>query len=216
MRSFPALFNAVEVRYDLVDKLAAARVASVPVASGEAASSCLWDGAQDRGAFICPGSRIERRTLEIDYQPRWGVLVPIEPGRRTVVEYGPLPATVWEGGRLWLWFGLHDYHARKHSPAPVTVEVEIDEGLILDVARLAADSVERPAAPLTTYLLGYAAALAGGGTEEVEALAGRAQILAEKWDGRREISADDFNEADLVESNPSEFRLVDSDLVDSE
>jgi hypothetical protein len=96
------------------------------------------------------------------------------------------------------------------------IEVEIDEGLILDVARVAAHSVERPAAPLTTYLLGYAAALAGGDTEEIEALAGRAQTLAEKWDGRKEISADDFNEADLVESAPSDPRLADPDLVDSE
>lgn len=80
------------------------------------------------------------------------------------------------------------------------VDAEIDEGLILDLARVAAHSVEKPAAPITTYLLGFAAALRGGGAEEVEELAGRAQVLAEKWDGQREISPDDFNEADLIDS----------------
>ena len=48
------------------------------------------------------------------------------------------------------------------------IDAEIDEGIILDLARDAAHSVERPAAPITTYLLGYAAALAGGSPEKVE------------------------------------------------
>ena len=37
------------------------------------------------------------------------------------------------------------------------VDAEVDEGLILDLARDAAHSVERPAAPITTFLVGYAA-----------------------------------------------------------
>lgn len=77
------------------------------------------------------------------------------------------------------------------------VDAEVDEGLIIDLAGVAARSVEQPAAPVTTYLLGYAAALRGGGVEDVELLAARAQVLAEKWAGD-EVSADDFNEADLV------------------
>jgi hypothetical protein len=76
-------------------------------------------------------------------------------------------------------------------------DAEIDEGLILDVARDAAHSVERPAAPITTFLVGYAAALRGGGVEDIERLAGRAQALAEKWGGD-DVSPDDFNEEDLV------------------
>ena len=38
------------------------------------------------------------------------------------------------------------------------VEVDVDEALVLDLARDAAHNVERPAAPITTFLLGYAAA----------------------------------------------------------
>jgi len=62
------------------------------------------------------------------------------------------------------------------------VEAEIDEALVLDLARAAAHQVERPAAPITTYLLGYAAALHGVDPAGVEALAGRATVLANGWD----------------------------------
>lgn len=76
-------------------------------------------------------------------------------------------------------------------------DAEVDEALILDVARDAAHAVERPAAPITTFLVGYAAAMRGGSVEDIELLAGRAQALAEKWSGDV-ITPDDFNEEDLV------------------
>jgi uncharacterized protein DUF6457 len=66
------------------------------------------------------------------------------------------------------------------------IETEVDEGIVLDLARDAAHSVERIAAPITTYLLGYAAALADGSPEKVEQLAARASELAEKWGGERD------------------------------
>lgn len=76
-------------------------------------------------------------------------------------------------------------------------DTEIDEGLILDLAREAAHSVERAAAPITTFLVGYAAAMRDGSVQDIELLASRAQALAEKWSGDVP-SPDDFNEADLV------------------
>jgi hypothetical protein len=76
-------------------------------------------------------------------------------------------------------------------------DVEIDEGLVLDVARDAAHEVERPAAPITTFLLGYAAALRGGSATAVEELAARAQALALKWGGD-DVTPDDFNADDLI------------------
>ena len=51
---------------------------------------------------------------------------------------------------------------------------------------------------LGVALIGFAAAQQGGGPEVVERLAARAQALAEKWDGARPISPDDFSEEDLV------------------
>ena len=68
--------------------------------------------------------------------------------------------------------------------AALGLEGEIDEGLVLDVAREAAHNVVRPAAPISTYLLGYAAARAGGGPEEVERLAARIVELAAAWESR--------------------------------
>ena len=68
--------------------------------------------------------------------------------------------------------------------AELGLEGEIDEGLVLDVAREAAHNVLRPAAPVSTYLLGYAAALAGGRPEDVERLAARVVALATAWESR--------------------------------
>lgn len=62
------------------------------------------------------------------------------------------------------------------------VEVEVDEALILDLARDAAHNVERRSAPITTFLLGYAAAKFDGNPVEVERLSGLAAELALRWD----------------------------------
>jgi hypothetical protein len=62
------------------------------------------------------------------------------------------------------------------------VEAEVDEGLILDLARAAAHNVERPAAPITAYLLGLAVGSTGANPEQTEQLAARAQALADHWD----------------------------------
>ena len=62
------------------------------------------------------------------------------------------------------------------------VEVDLDEALVLDLAREAAHNVDRPAAPITTFLLGYAAARSDGDPDEIERLAGAAMALAQRWD----------------------------------
>jgi hypothetical protein len=93
------------------------------------------------------------------------------------------------------------------------IEHEVDEGIVLDLARDAAHSVERPAAPITTYLLGYAAAVHGADPDKLEELSARATELAEKWGGE-EVSADDFTEADEIEDEP--FDRAQEPLVDAE
>lgn len=62
------------------------------------------------------------------------------------------------------------------------VEAEVDEALVLDLARVAAHNVERVAAPITTYLLGFAAGAQDAGPAEVEKLAMRANALADGWE----------------------------------
>lgn len=56
-------------------------------------------------------------------------------------------------------------------------------GTLLDLARDAAHSVARPAAPLTTFLVGYAAGIASTGEpwadrQDLERLAARASLFA--------------------------------------
>ena len=74
------------------------------------------------------------------------------------------------------------------------IETEVDEALLLDLAKVAADNVVRMAAPITTYLVGYAAGSAGADEEEIERLAARAQALAEGWD--RPSNAPDPDDVD--------------------
>ncbi len=74
------------------------------------------------------------------------------------------------------------------------VDTELDEGLVLDLARVAAHNVERIAAPVTTYLLGFAAGQRAANPQAVEAMAARAQRLAEGWD--RPAGAPDPDDVD--------------------
>ncbi|MEU5163576.1 NTP transferase domain-containing protein [Streptomyces sp. NPDC020875] len=61
------------------------------------------------------------------------------------------------------------------------VDLDVDTHLLLDLARDAAHGVARPAAPLTTFLVGYAAASAGGGPEAVAEAVRKATALARRW-----------------------------------
>ncbi|MET9391782.1 NTP transferase domain-containing protein [Streptomyces sp. NPDC006624] len=61
------------------------------------------------------------------------------------------------------------------------LDLEVDTRGLLDLARDAAHGVARPAAPLTTFLVGYAAAQAGGGPEAVAEAARKAAALAARW-----------------------------------
>ncbi|MFF0480446.1 DUF6457 domain-containing protein [Streptomyces sp. NPDC004435] len=65
------------------------------------------------------------------------------------------------------------------------LDLDVDTGVLLDLARDAAHGVARPAAPLTTFLVGYAAAKAAeDGTAPAEAVAEaarKAAALAQRW-----------------------------------
>jgi hypothetical protein len=89
------------------------------------------------------------------------------------------------------------------------IELEMDEALVLDVAREAAHRVQRPAAPISTFLLGYAAGVAGGETEDVERLAARVVALADRWEGG-EASPPELDEPGGVED------LEDTAMVDAD
>ncbi|MFJ3231427.1 NTP transferase domain-containing protein [Streptomyces sp. NPDC086787] len=66
--------------------------------------------------------------------------------------------------------------------AELGIDLDVDTGALLDLARDAAHGVARPAAPLTTFLVGYAAAQAKGGPEAVAEAVRRATALALRWE----------------------------------
>ena len=75
---------------------------------------------------------------------------------------------------------LDDWVAALASELGVPADT-VDVRELLDVARDAAHHVDRPAAPLTTFLVGYAAARAGGGAAALAEAAANARRLAQEW-----------------------------------
>ncbi len=61
------------------------------------------------------------------------------------------------------------------------IDLEVDIHGLLDMTRDVAHGVARPAAPLTAFLVGYAAATAGGGPEAVAEANRKAAQLALRW-----------------------------------
>ena len=80
------------------------------------------------------------------------------------------------------------------------LDLDVDNRLVLDVAREAAHLVERPAAPISTFLLGYAAARAGGSREDVQRLAERVVEVARRAGAQDTEAVAD--EADEMVSGP--------------
>jgi hypothetical protein len=93
--------------------------------------------------FRCATTLVEPRTLEIDYRPRRGLLVPLEQSKTTRVEWSDVPV----GAFLVGWVGLHDYYARKSSDAPVELALFVDGRAALTVPVANADGWKRFALP---------------------------------------------------------------------
>ena len=75
---------------------------------------------------------------------------------------------------------IHEW-AAELAEALAAQGADVDVPLLLDVARDVAHAVNRPAVPITMYLLGYAAAGRGGSAEAVEAACAQTQDLARDW-----------------------------------
>ncbi|KEF07985.1 MULTISPECIES: NTP transferase domain-containing protein [Streptomyces] len=78
------------------------------------------------------------------------------------------------------------------AKAELGIELDVDTAALLDLARDAAHGVARPAAPLTTFLVGYAAAQQG---RDVSVLAAKAAALANRWAAEAAENADATPEA---------------------
>lgn len=73
---------------------------------------------------------------------------------------------------------LEDWVAELAPALGLEAEFALDITLVLDLARDAAHGVARPAAPLTTFLVAYAAARSDGSPATVRRLADIASTLA--------------------------------------
>jgi len=62
---------------------------------------------------------------------------------------------------------LEDWATALAAELGVTGDIDIDIEQILDLAGLAAHNVKRPAAPLTTFIVGLAAGKAGGSGQDI-------------------------------------------------
>jgi Domain of unknown function (DUF6457) len=71
------------------------------------------------------------------------------------------------------------------------IDLSLDVMDLLELARVAAHEVARPAAPLTTFLVGYAAGAKGGGVAAVqEAADATRRLLAQRDPQRSEDSGE--------------------------
>lgn len=76
------------------------------------------------------------------------------------------------------------------AKADLGIDLDVDTATLLDLARDAAHGVARPAAPLTTFLVGYAAGRAGGGPQAVAEAARKAAELARRWEAEAAQTAE--------------------------
>lgn len=74
---------------------------------------------------------------------------------------------------------LDDWIAAAKSELGIDLDVDVPG--LLDMTKEVAHGVARPAAPLTAFLVGYAAALAGGGAQAVAEANRKVTALAARW-----------------------------------
>lgn len=68
-----------------------------------------------------------------------------------------------------------------HVRGELDIEVSPDLQALLDATRDIAHGIERPAAPVTAFLIGYAAARRGGSTQDIDEVTQRVLGLVEQW-----------------------------------
>jgi hypothetical protein len=107
---------AVTVLWDGTSHAGDARVTQT---LGAAETPCYRESG---ASFRCASTHVERRTLEIDYQPRRGLLTPVDGARTTHVAWDGVPL----GRALVVYAGIHDYYARKNADGLVDLRVTVD------------------------------------------------------------------------------------------
>jgi len=115
----------VIVTEDFTSHLEDARITQAPSDGRGNETPCY----RDADGFRCHGTHVERRTLEVDYQPRRGILAPVDGTLTTRIEYSEVDL----GSRLIGYTALHDYFSRKNADGPVDFAVFIDNERVLSI-----------------------------------------------------------------------------------
>jgi hypothetical protein len=113
---------AAHVIWDFTAHADDARVTQTPGTAPPAGNNETPCYADVGAGWRCPGSRVERRTLEIDYRPRRGILAQADSGRTTHIGFTEVPL----GATLVVYAGIHDYYARKNGSGLVDFTVVVD------------------------------------------------------------------------------------------
>ncbi len=71
------------------------------------------------------------------------------------------------------------------ATAELGIDLDVDVIDVLDMTKVVAQQVARPAAPVTAFLVGYAAAQAGGGPGAVREANAKVAALAERFAAAR-------------------------------
>jgi hypothetical protein len=79
---------------------------------------------------------------------------------------------------------MHDWIAAAEDD--LGIDLDVDVAGLLDMTKVVAHEVARPAAPITSFLVGYAAALQGGGPDAVASANRLVTELAARWAGEHE------------------------------
>ncbi|MGW0996931.1 DUF6457 domain-containing protein [Streptomyces sp. NPDC002523] len=79
---------------------------------------------------------------------------------------------------------MHDWIAAAEDDLGIDLDVDVTG--LLDMTKVVAHEVARPAAPVTSFLVGYAAALRGGGPEAVARANRLVTELAARWASKHE------------------------------
>jgi hypothetical protein len=110
---------AAAITFDFTSHAGEARVTQTLGAGAE--TPCFRDGGAAVG-FRCATTRVEPRTLEMNFLPRRGMLVPADGARVTHLEWTEVPL----GKALVLYTGIHDYISRKRGDGRVELHVFVD------------------------------------------------------------------------------------------
>ncbi|MFF7966864.1 DUF6457 domain-containing protein [Streptomyces sp. NPDC007903] len=82
---------------------------------------------------------------------------------------------------------MHEWIAAAKAELGIDLDVDIAE--LLDMTKVVAHEVARPAAPITSFLVGYAAGLQTGGAGAVSEANRKVTEMAEQWAAERENGA---------------------------